>query len=280
MTPLFHYCSVSVFHAIITTGRVRLASVRHSNDHTEGTLLSAAVSRLARRQQHTEEEIAKLQVRATELETQFDGLALCMSEEGDLLSQWRGYADDGFGVAIGFSRPYLSSLDELSGPNDQNFALKLYKANYRPEDHDEAIEPLFRSFVTLGAKPAVADFGDERIQEVSRKIETFEALRLSLQAYDHVFSLKHNAFSEECEWRLLCHIDWEQDTPAGFHPARGRLAPYIELALSQRGYAPISEIVLGSQHTTPPDVVTQFLRLCGYEGVVVRSSKVPYGRTA
>ncbi|WP_416152053.1 DUF2971 domain-containing protein [Pseudomonas sp. Bout1] len=35
------------------------------------------------------------------------GLATCFSKAGDVLSQWRAYADDGQGYAIGFDSKLL-----------------------------------------------------------------------------------------------------------------------------------------------------------------------------
>ena len=40
-----------------------------------------------------------------------DTFIACFSEEADLLSQWRGYAQDGTGVFIGFSKKVLSTLE-------------------------------------------------------------------------------------------------------------------------------------------------------------------------
>jgi hypothetical protein len=36
-------------------------------------------------------------------------LGFCLSEDGDVLSQWRGYADNAQGVAIGFASETLQS---------------------------------------------------------------------------------------------------------------------------------------------------------------------------
>ena len=37
----------------------------------------------------------------------------CLSEEKDLLSQWRGYADDGKGIFIGFNGEFLDGICSL-----------------------------------------------------------------------------------------------------------------------------------------------------------------------
>lgn len=39
---------------------------------------------------------------------------VCFSESKDKLSQWRGYAQDGKGIAIGFDRGVLEELNQIS----------------------------------------------------------------------------------------------------------------------------------------------------------------------
>lgn len=283
MTPLFHYCTVHTFHSIVSSARVRLSSVRHANDATEGTLLSAAVARLARRAHLSEEEASRLQTRAGVLELQFDGMALCLSEDGDLLSQWRGYADDGRGVAIGFNREYIDTLVELSEKSEgekEQVNLALYQTKYEPDEHDAAVEPLFNLLRSLQPVSPPELAGNEKSQELVKRLEALQALRLSLEAYDQVYSLKHRAFAEEREWRLLHHFDWEHASPDGYHPRKGSLVPYVDLCLSAAILVPIAEVVLGPRHTTPVDVVTRFLEGHGQKGVTVRPSSSPYRRDA
>ncbi|ECA5815027.1 DUF2971 domain-containing protein, partial [Salmonella enterica subsp. enterica serovar Enteritidis] len=43
--------------------------------------------------------------------------ACCLSKSGDILSQWRAYAKDGFGVSIGFDREKLDVYDGIIGNN-------------------------------------------------------------------------------------------------------------------------------------------------------------------
>jgi hypothetical protein len=284
-SPLFHYCDVSVFHAIATYGRVRLSSVRHANDATEGTLLSAAVARLARRAGVVDAQLAKLQQRAQDLEVAFDGMALCLSEDGDLLSQWRGYADDGQGVAIGFSRTFLDELVALSDATDDggadHFDLALYQARYLEAEHDAAVTPLFGLLRDFENQSVPSDLAKhEQVQELTRRLSAIQNLRLLLEAFDLVYSLKHAAFTEEREWRLLHHLDWRHAKPSGFHPRRGRLVPYVDLQLSAAPSPAIEEVVLGPRHTTPRDVVLRFLEATGHPGAKVRHSSSPYRRDA
>ena len=284
MTHLYHYCSVAAFQAIASTQRVRLSSVRHSNDATEGTLLFAAVARIAARAGVVDSDITILQERAQLLETKFDGLALCMSEDGDLLSQWRGYADDGQGVAIGFSRAFLDeliALFETTDDQDDHFDIALYQARYSEGEHDAAIAPLFKLLQDYQMGQPLPDAPQtENVRELYRRIGALQSLRLSLEAYDHAYSLKHKAFAEEREWRLLRHFDWQRERPTGFHARRCRLVPYVDLEFSRVLSQAIGEVVLGPRHTTPTDVVEQFLQGTGHFGVSVTRSSSPYRRDA
>ncbi len=283
MQALFHYCTVQTFHAVVSTGRVRLSSVRHANDETEGTLVAAAVARLAKGALLPDDEVSNLQRRAMVLEKQFDGMALCLSEEGDLLSQWRGYADDGRGVAIGFDRTYLDELIRFSesteGQND-HFDISLYRAKYDEVEHDAAIKPLFDVLRSSHPIPLQRTPENENVHKMIERIEVLQGIRLSLEAYDLVYSLKHRAFSEEREWRLLHHFDWERSTATGYQPRHGQLVPYVDLSLNSVPLPPFSEVVLGPRHTTPSDVIERFLEGYGHKSVSVRPSSSPYRRDA
>lgn len=70
----------------------------------EGKLVARALMRLAERDGLNPVAAERLQNAVAFLEGMFDGLGFCFSEDGDLLSQWRGYASDATGIAIGFSR--------------------------------------------------------------------------------------------------------------------------------------------------------------------------------
>ena len=283
MTTLFHYCTVQTFHAVVSTGRVRLSSLRHANDETEGTLVAAAVARLATSALLPTVDIANLQERTKVLETQFDGMALCLSEEGDLLSQWRGYADDGRGVAIGLNRTHLDELirfSESTDGQDDHFDIALYQAKYNETEHDAAIRPLFELLRSSHPIPLERTAENEKLHNMIKRIEVLQGIRLSLEAFDLVYSMKHRAFSEEREWRLLHHFDWARSTATGYQPKHSRLVPYVELSLQSVSSPPFSEVVLGPRHTTPSDVIERFLEGHGHKGVKVRKSLSPYRRDA
>jgi hypothetical protein len=73
----------------------------------EGKLVTEILALLAKDDGLDETDTQRLQQSAAGLEEVIDGLGFCLSEDGDLLSQWRGYAADASGVSIGFSKEYL-----------------------------------------------------------------------------------------------------------------------------------------------------------------------------
>ena len=54
----------------------------------------------------------------------------CMSEEGDLLSQWRAYAVNAAGVSIGFNSDYFGIIGNLRRDRGDAFSAHLTKVEY------------------------------------------------------------------------------------------------------------------------------------------------------
>lgn len=107
MTILYHYCSNNAFHSIIENSSIWLSSLSLSNDSMEGKLVAEIIGLIAKDDELDQAATERLQESVFRLEQFVDGLGFCLSECGDLLSQWRGYADDATGVSIGFSKNYL-----------------------------------------------------------------------------------------------------------------------------------------------------------------------------
>ena len=141
---VYHYCTLDTFHKIISNRSIRLAEVDKSNDRTEllwlrdyirGEILKL-FGEWADRAPKQAPPVPLLNWHLEQaLEYYFgDGkpynfLVTCFSHEPDLLSQWRGYADDGCGVSVGFDQNMLKDL--ISARKD-TFETKFRSSNYRP----------------------------------------------------------------------------------------------------------------------------------------------------
>jgi len=270
---LYHYCSTEVFHKIVTRG-FRLSSMRLSNDLMEGKMLARALRTLAEADGFEEEQVQKVLGLVRVYEQLSDCLALCLSEESDLLSQWRGYADDGHGVAIGFSVDYLTALVRNEKPTDSQ--LYLGSVKYLDQEHLDIVRPLFKAlkfeFHLAGGGPvgaAIAALSGGEGAWVDRFNERHALMESTL------FLLKANAFHEEKEWRLYTTLITEGDSTIEHHPRRNCLVPFASVPLVAEKN-PIFSVCLGPKHQTPPLVVSEFLFSHGHANVSIRTSAASY----
>jgi hypothetical protein len=181
----------------------------------------------------------------------------CFCEEGDLLSQWRGYGAPG-GYAVGFRASQLrlvrpaeiGTRNRESGLTDETAAL--VQVQYGGEAVDKAVTKVLRDVAPQPVGfPGVR--GYDRTQSV---------------VLPTLAGIKDNAFSEEQEWRLVLVTD--QHSPS-FRTGPLGVTPCISLRYPREA---IAEVVVGPGPEQPlrEKSVGQLVG----EGVVVRSSKAPF----
>ena len=199
---VYHYCSVETFMKIIQNATLRATNIRKSNDYTE-IINTIDVFRMA-----TRKAMYKYRVNNPDdyIFGEFDDLVdtdelikraidkatcsyycTCFSEARDLLSQWRGYADDGRGVAIGFDDSFFIRA------TDYRYIKYLPIVYDLSKFEDDLINYLVKRFTTTH---------DTRANELTcADYETTFDLIINSMVYNAVF-YKNRAFSEECERRL------------------------------------------------------------------------------
>lgn len=286
MDTLYHYCSNDSFAAIVRTRSVWLSSLSLSNDTMEGRLVNSTLMRLAESDDLDADSRDKLKASVDFIERMFDGLGFCLSEDGDLLSQWRGYADDARGVSVGFSRKYLEQLaDSSKGKSTAGFAL--YKVAYKPNVHDSKVEPTYRELrhlIDAGAfkLPRTRSLLDTRSEdEIAKEDERVRRVhsalfRKLLELFPHLFEMKTSAFKEEREWRLVSILLRNITDQCLYRAARDRIVPYRAFDLSPSDIPAIGKVVLGPRNETPTIVVESMLNQTGFGEVEVRRSDATY----
>lgn len=286
MDALYHYCSTDAFAAIVRGRTIWLSSLSLSNDTMEGRLVNRTIMRLAERDNLDANARERLRGSIAITEGLLDGLGFCLSEDSDLLSQWRGYADDARGVSIGFSRTYLERLaDSSNGRITLGFAL--YKVEYETGIHEAKVEPTYRelrrlidagAFKLRGVRSLLDTRTEEEIAEEDKQIErAHRTLTLQLlELFPRLFELKTSAFKEEREWRLVSILLRKPSDECLYRAARNRIVPYRAFELSPSEIPAITEVVLGPRHETPTDVVESMLKLAGFGEVKVRRSDATY----
>ena len=209
----------------------------------------------------------------------------CMSEKGDLLSQWRAYADNAEGVSIGFNQEYFETLGNLKRDRGDEFSAHLTKIEYDfaeqkklvAEHADEILKPVADG--ALRWPTLLTSKEDEK-----KWREKFRAMGLHfIFFYLFLFRLKNPAFAEEREWKIISHIfredrkeNFGQLAKMDFRSHMDRIVPFTRIALEPLSQPSISEIVLGPRNATPERVVEALLFKHGWTDVSVRKSSASY----
>ena len=286
MDVLYHYCSTDVFHSIVEANSIWLSSLSLSNDTMEGKLVADVVARLAARDGLSHSDSHRLQEMVGFFENMLDGLGFCLSEEGDLLSQWRGYAADATGVSIGFSRQYLDWLaEQTKGKETSGFTL--LKVHYDPQAHEAEVGPTYKetkrlieagAFRSSGIRTLLGPRTDEQVEQEKR--ETAKLLKTlsdtMLMLFTKLFLLKSPGFREEKEWRLLSYLVRGGEDTSFYRAAGDRLIPYRSYKLIQPERRPIAEVILGPKHLSPIKVIEDFLKQNGYGSARIKRSETTY----
>ncbi|CAI0902617.1 Protein of uncharacterised function (DUF2971) [Serratia quinivorans] len=188
MALIYHYCSPNTFQQIIEHSSLWLSSTRNMNDFAEGQLLRDAVSKVLQRNQMAFGDKWCNQVWDLFLQDLKSRYITCMSEKGDILSQWRAYAQDGEGVAIGFDEEALGIRNNTIPTYDIDpvKSLTLIKVNYK--DFDSLEKEIEEYAITF--------------RDASQTLEESAGL-FSIYCAGLEFTIKNPAFSEEREKRII-----------------------------------------------------------------------------
>lgn len=289
MTTLYHYCSASTFASIIADRSIWLSSLSLSNDTMEGKLVAAIFRSLFKKAGLDETKASIVMDSVMRLEEVIDGLGFCLSESGDLLSQWRGYAQDGQGFSIGFSKQYLDTLPKQKEDGEYGFSLQ--QVIYDPYQQEGALKPIFAQIMEdieagkldmpfppglltgYGNPEAEAEYEKKK----ERYLEAIKQMTINVfQAMFHLYTLKNEAFREEQEWRLISYLLKGEGDKCKFRISNDRLIPYRSFKLKEIDTPTIIEVILGPKNTTPEFVVSKFLQQSGFVGTSVRRSSATY----
>jgi hypothetical protein len=287
MKILYHYCSNNSFHLIVDSRKIRLSSLSLSNDTMEGKLVAARLVEMAKDDGLDKFKTQLLEKFVFNLEDMVDGLGFCLSEVGDLLSQWRAYADDATGFSIGFSKDYLEKLEKDYLANRQP-AFTLKKVEYKIDNQKELIKPTYtkiKELIEEGAldfpkKPTILSSSDRGKEEAKEKNEKFEKAFIKITEtifplFTKLFLLKATAFKAEREWRLLSYFGKKIDEKCSFRALKDRIVPYKEFDLLNPKDS-IVRVILGSKNKTPDYVIKSLLNQKGFTSAKILRSKVPY----
>lgn len=284
---LYHYCSNQSFLSILKSKSIWLSELSLSNDYMEGQWVRHVFSLYCKDKEVDDTVVDKLLPHLDRFLSGITGSGFCLSEEGDMLSQWRGYADNGGGVSIGFKQEYLEGLNEKNP--DERYGFRLHKVEYDLERQKKQIQPNMDEilkYVEQGALNLHVGMGSILFEPDEEKMKEQRALFINmgqrfLLFIRDIYTIKNPAFVEENEWRLVS-IGVKPEVMDNSHEhmnfrARGeRIVPYIEVPLMPSDEVPFAEIVLGPRNSTPTVFVEGALARYGFKGVAVRKSSASY----
>jgi hypothetical protein len=208
-----------------------------------------------------------------------DAYITSFCESSDLLSQWRAY-----GRTAGFEIRF----DSLTRPNaflaTEVLALgspvvdrvKLIRVEY-----DEPLQKQMLVDILNGTLEVLTT-----LEEGNSAINIAVAVFATLAATEWLYSIKHETFSEEKEWRIVAFPkpgnafygggDYAHPEEVRFRRGRHSVVPYVELKPTE-GRLPFSEVICGpgGHHLLTSKAVQLLMSAWGFEGVKIRNSAVP-----
>lgn len=302
---LYHYCSNSSFINIILSGVVWLSDLSLSNDTEEGRWgIGMTEKYISQHRRGSDSFRSFLSFISTRERNQF---GFCLSEEGDLLSQWRAYGEDGAGLSVGFD---YESINRGGSLRIANTTAKLRPVVYEISDQTGYIERLAKEWmridtyledkrIRLSSDSASRNYSRQpyiakpsHVYGYDRENSIFWEIDLMI---DGLFLLKNPAFSEEREWRIVASkalrpdcVDFGEDlSSVKYRTNKSKIVPFIEFGINPKivkkglfsknlNVPYIKEIVIGSKNPTPEYIIHRLLERGGHEGVVVRRSVSTY----
>jgi hypothetical protein len=216
----------------------------------------------------------------------------CFSKCGDDLGQWRGYADNGHGVAIGFDGRALYDIAQCP-------RLQLTDVCYRIAEHEAYVDramviPIFEALKSAANNPNVKKGNCTYENEVQRELNSvISAVLIAAAQY------KDKAYENEQEWRLCLDAGINQtwyESCEGFanekkfgnlelkpisfsKKSRNRIYSYLDLCFGNRVSGLIKEIIMGPTSMNERDIdLRMFLKVNRFElqHLAIRKSEIPY----
>lgn len=292
---LYHYCSNDTFLSILRNSELWLSELTLSNDSMEGIWVREVLLEECRERNLSPHALDDFAKKTTFLLEVFSVVGFCLSAEGDLLSQWRGYADNGAGVAIGFDRESLEAL--CDDTEEEGIGATLDEVIYELPKQRAAIRPNadeLMDFIESGAlstqsgTAALLGMCTKENEMKNDHLSFCKSPRFSFMM-KILFNFKNATFSEEKEWRMLFIISktileektiktspYRDPQNLDFRARGDHIVPYLRLPIPDDKKGCIREIILGPRNRTPEPVIGAALEKFGFENVAIRRSAATY----
>lgn len=228
---LYHYCSIESFMNIIKSKSIWLTNSAFMNDRLENKMIEKHFEDIIEILKPFKAEIYLKNLIENFKKNKNQVYLFCLSKNQDKLSQWRGYADDGKGVAIGFSFNLGASLRKkipYTGCDKESF-IGFYDIVYDIDKQKEIIQ--------------------RKCDDEVRNKNDISVL-LSLDFVDLSMIFKDNSFYEEEEVRLMfvwndkCEYKPENLSDLKFRYSKEKIIDYYEFNFDKNELPKIFDSIL------------------------------------
>ncbi|WP_233890188.1 DUF2971 domain-containing protein [Paraburkholderia flagellata] len=281
---LYHYTTAEGFKSILDGREFWATHIAHLNDSSELEYgLTLLKDRLGVLEAVRPNEYVRLFVERAREQFRhaavmlFRAYVVCFCENGNLLSQWRGYASGGGGYSIGLSRHLESPILSNGEANliEKHGLVQLRKILYDGSEQTRLLDELL-----IGLVPIFEQYGAIMHRERFR-VEIVDNAVMQLQTVlaDLLPCFKNPSFREEQEWRYVYFAERHPVPNERFRIRNGSFVPYIPLRLldSENGPLRVAQAFCGP--TLNPELaiwtVHELAGSLGYTNVDVRPSGIP-----
>lgn len=182
----------------------------------------------------------------------------CFTTESDLLSQWRGYANNA-GIRIGFNREKLTDVLEH---------VYLAEVNYNRKSQIAQIEQMTSILLDYVINKEGKDLPSKDKELLPKAIASLLLSSIS--------TFKDDAFKEEKEYRLI--HDQKKSLNINFRNNGKFIVPYVMLTAKNDQLLPITDIMVSQSPYCEKmkQGIELLLNANGYKNIKVSISKIPY----
>jgi hypothetical protein len=229
---IYHYTSAQGLIGIVETKCLWASSMQYSNDRAEFRHAASLICGLLQLRLEMERgpwnDLYGTLLGAIPSFSGFHINVGSFSEEGDLLSQWRGYCPKGIGFSLGFDPEIIERQAKKQG-------FKLMKCEYDPRVQREICDEIIAEACRLGNCET-----DSTARE-NAALDGFIPNFLQLAP-----TLKNVSFKEEKEWRIIGGPFSPNHPRISFRAGTSSVIPYYSFCLADETEPlPLKDVLVG-----------------------------------
>ena len=272
---IYHYTDLDGASGIIQSKSLWLTKLSYLNDKTELKLAIDLFRAAAANYpvEHKDVEKKEFLAKAAHQLQAFENTNICVAsfcENGDLLSQWRSYGNDGNGIALQFN---AVSLKKLSNSGVFN----VWRCIYLPSEQKQIIDGLIH--ILLKTYDVISINKDNNQNWETTKNDIIGYFNTTFLRVAPVIKNRH--FYEEQEWRIITIPIPNTDNNWFSRVSNSKVAQYYSLhfdLIDEGAYEFINGAIVGP--TPEPGLLSDALMVLlssnGYKYNQVSPSQIPY----